>query len=174
MTIAPRWLSRQFRHDHITPPVRISSWLGHHDSRGGAVADNVLAFEPSLPGEEMTGRARQPGLFFLSILLAAVPFVFALIRAIQTGTDFRYLWMAIAAFIGAALVMVIGKARDQTQNVVLQLSAIAFLTSTLVAGLTGRLLGARSITGILVVCVAFGLFSAAGQSLYALSRPREM
>lgn len=122
----------------------------------------------------MTGRARQPGVFFLSILLAAVPFVFALIRAIQTGTDFRYLWMAIAAFIGAALVMVIGKARDQTRNVVLQLSAIAFLTSTLVAGLMGRLLGARSITGILLVCVGFGLFSAAGQSLYALSRPRAM
>lgn len=164
----------------------------------GGVADNVLALDlgcegaiispatryrpsavphrlrPSLPGEEMTGRARQPGLFFLSILLAAVPFVFALIRAFQTGTDFRYLWMAIAAFIGATLVMVIGKARDQTRNVVLQLSAIAFLTSTLVAGLTGRILGARSITGILVVCVAFGLFSAAGQSLYALSRPREM
>jgi len=166
---------------------------------GGGVADDVLAFDlgcegaiispatryrasavphrlrPSLPGEAMTTvRARHTGTVVLSILLGAIPFVFALIRAVQTGTDFRYLWMAIAAFIGAALVMIIGKARDQTRNVVLRLSAIAFLTSTLVAALVGRLLGGRSIVGILIVCVAFGLFSAAGESLCALSRPREM
>jgi len=119
-------------------------------------------------------RARQSGIYILSILLAAVPFAFALICAFQTGTDFRYLWMAIAALIGAAVVMVIGKAREGRQNVVLALSAVAFLTSTLVTVFVGRLLGARSATGIWVVAVAFGLFSATGQLLYALSRPREV
>ena len=119
-------------------------------------------------------RARQSGIYILSILLAAVPFAFALIRAFQTGTDFRYLWMAIAALIGAAVVMVIGKAREGRQNVVLALSAVAFLTSTLLTVFVGRMFGARSATGIWVVAVAFGLFSATGQLLYALSRPREV
>lgn len=118
--------------------------------------------------------ARQSGIYILSILLAAVPFAFALIRAFQTGTDFRYLWMAIAALIGAGLVMVIGKAREGRRNVVLALSAVAFLTSTLLTVFMGRMFGARSATGIWVVAVAFGLFSATGQSLYALSRPREV
>jgi hypothetical protein len=119
-------------------------------------------------------RARKPGIFILSILFAAVPFAFALIRAFQTGTDFRYLWLAIAALISAALVMVIGKAREGRRNVVLALWAVAFCTSTLVTVLVGRLLEARSSAAIWVIAIAFGLFSATGQLLYTLSRSREI
>jgi len=119
-------------------------------------------------------RAREPRIVFLAIVLAGVPFVFALIRAFQTGTDFRYLWMAFAALIAAASVIAIGRAHDQRPNVVLALSGVAFVTATLVTVLMGRLLGARSAMGIGVVSVAFALFSAAGQALYALSRRREI
>jgi hypothetical protein len=119
-------------------------------------------------------RARKPGIFILSILLAAVPFAFALIRAFQTGTDFRYLWLAIAALFSAALVMVLGKAREGRRNVVLALWAVAFFTSTLVTVFVGRLLEARSSTAIWVIAVAFGLFSSTGQLLYTLSRSREI
>jgi len=108
----------------------------------------------------------------LAVALALAPFGAALIRFIQTGTDFRYFWVALAAFFGALIVMLIGKAGTQQKSVVLRLSAIAFLVSTLLAVLAARLLGASAAFGVWAVAIVFALFFTASQVLYSLSRPR--
>ena len=41
----------------------------------------------------------------ISILFAAVPVAFAAVRAVRTGYDFRYLWVALASLLGASMVM---------------------------------------------------------------------
>jgi hypothetical protein len=94
-----------------------------------------------------------------------------MIRRIQSGNDMRYFWVALAGFLGALVVMLIGRARTQTRSVVLRLSAIAFFVSTLLAVLAARLLGASAF-GIWAVAVVFALFFTASQVLYSLSRPR--
>jgi peptidoglycan/LPS O-acetylase OafA/YrhL len=109
----------------------------------------------------------------LAVALAIAPFVAALIRFTQTGKDVRYFWVALAAFLGALGVMLIGKAGSQRKAIVLRLSAIAFLVSTLLAVLAARLLGASAAFGIWAVAIVFALFSTAGQTLYSLSRPRQ-
>jgi hypothetical protein len=116
---------------------------------------------------------RRPIRVVLGALLALAPFVAALIRFIQTGTDVRYFGVALAAFLGALAVMLIGRAGTQSKNVVLRLAAIAFLVSTLLAVLAARLLGARAAFGIWAVAIVYALFTTAGQVLYSLSRPRQ-
>jgi glucose uptake protein GlcU len=109
----------------------------------------------------------------LAVALALAPFGAALIRFTQTGTDLRYFWVALAAFLGALIVMLIGKARTQRKDVVLRLSGLAFLVSTLLAVLAARLLGANAAFGIWAVGIVFALFFTASQVLYSLSRPRQ-
>jgi peptidoglycan/LPS O-acetylase OafA/YrhL len=121
----------------------------------------------------MTSDRSRPIRVALAVALALAPFVAALIRFTQTRTDVRYFWVALASFLGALIVMLIGSARTQTRKVVLRLSVVAFLVSTLLAVLAARLLGASAMFGIVAVAVVFALFTTAGQALYSLSRPRQ-
>ena len=121
----------------------------------------------------MTSDRSRPIRIALAVALALAPFVAALIRFTQTRTDVRYFWVALASFLGALIVMLIGRARTQTRKVVLRLSVVAFLVSTLLAVLAARLLGASAMFGIVAVAVVFALFTTAGQALYSLSRPRQ-
>jgi hypothetical protein len=130
-----------------------------------------LRMEANGPGT-FEDRSR-PILAVLAIALALAPFGAAMIRRIQTGSDVRYFWVALAAFLGALAVMLIGRARTQRRDVVLRLSAIAFLVSTLLAVLAARLLGATAAFGIWAVAIVMALFSTASQVLYSLSRPRQ-
>ena len=109
----------------------------------------------------------------LAVAFAAAPFGAGLIRFIQTGSDVRYFWVALAAFLGALVVMLIGGDGTQPRNVVRRLSIVAFFVSTLLAVLAARLLGARAMFGIWAVAIVFALFFTASQLLYAHSRPRE-
>ena len=115
---------------------------------------------------------REQLMFFLSILFAVTPFAFALIRAFSTGYDLRYLWVALASFLGAAVVMSVGKSRSGKSKGLLALSAMVLVVATLLAGLAAFLLGAKSVVGAGTVALAFGLCCAASSALYALSRPR--
>ena len=115
---------------------------------------------------------RRPIRVVLGVLLAVAPFVAALIRFSQTGTDVRYFWVALAAFLGAFTVLLIGKAGTQRKYVVLRLSLVAFAVSTLLAVLASRLAGANAAFGIWAVAIVYALFTTAGQTLYSLSRPR--
>jgi steroid 5-alpha reductase family enzyme len=115
---------------------------------------------------------REKFIFLLSILVGAAPFAFGLIRAVQTGSDLRYLWVAIAAFLGATVVMVVGKVRSRAPNVVLALFAAAWVIAALFAGSTAFLLASTSSAAVWIVAFAFGFCCAASHALNALSRPR--
>lgn len=116
------------------------------------------------------GRARHVILSIASILLAAVPFAFALIRLFQTGDDFRYLWMAIVSFLGAAVVMTLGSGRTRRRGALAALTGGALVASTALGFATAILLGTTAGPGAAIVALGFGLCSAAGQALNAVSR----
>jgi hypothetical protein len=115
---------------------------------------------------------RQRLIHLLSILFAAAPFAFALVRAFSTGTDLRFLWVALAGFLGATVVMVVGKAPSRAPNVTLALSAVALVIAALLGGSTAFLLGAKSSPAVWTVAFGFALCWAASYALHALSRPR--
>jgi hypothetical protein len=119
----------------------------------------------------MNRSPREKSFFLLSILFAAAPFGFGLIRAFSTGYDLRMLWMALASFLGAAIVMVFGKARSRKPKGVLAPSTVTFVIATLLAGSTALLLGATAPAGVWGVAIVFGLFWAASSALDTLSRP---
>ena len=123
-----------------------------------------------MTGPAMRRSPREQRIYILSILCAAVPFAFGLARAFRTGTDFRYLWLAIVAALGTAAVIVLGKARSP--NAVVAQSAATFVVATLLAALTAFRLGARAGPGVWVVAVAYGLCFATSSALLVLSRPR--
>lgn len=107
----------------------------------------------------------------LSIFVAAVPFAFGLIRAVKSGSDVRYLWVALAALLGAMAVMAAGKAFGRMPPMTVALSACAFVISTLCAVLAALLLGTMAGPGMLVVASGFGFCCAAGCWLHTLARP---
>jgi predicted neutral ceramidase superfamily lipid hydrolase len=111
-------------------------------------------------------------IYFLSMLFAATPFAFALVRAFRTGNDFRFLWMAFASFLGAAVIIAVGRSRNRKPKGVLAPSALVLIVATLLAGVVAFLLGAKSVAGAGIVALAFGLCWAASYALNALSRPR--
>jgi hypothetical protein len=111
-------------------------------------------------------------IFFVSMLFAAVPFAFALLRAFRTGNDFRFLWMAFVSFLGAAVVIAVGKSRNRKAKGILAPSALVLIIATLLAGLVAFLLGAKSVAAAGIVAFAFGFCWAASYALYTSSRPR--
>jgi peptidoglycan/LPS O-acetylase OafA/YrhL len=124
-------------------------------------------------GPNTRGDRSRPIRLVVAVALAVAPFVAALIRFTKTGNDARYFWVALAAFLGALAVMVIGKAGTQGKKVLLRLSAVAFAVSALLAVLASRLVGANAAFGILAIAIVYALFTTAGQTLYSLSRPRQ-
>ncbi len=103
----------------------------------------------------------------LGLLLAAVPFAFAGMRLLATGTDTRYLWMAVAATLGAAVILV-WRGFPPT----LVRTGLAVVAATAGAAVVAIALGAKAASGIVVVSVAFGLCSALGTGMVVRSRPR--
>ncbi len=86
----------------------------------------------------------------LSIALAALPFAFGAIRALKTGTDVRYLWVAVAAGLGALTVaQIAGRWRPAAR------ALLAFLASGATGIGAALLLGTTLGPGILVVAASF-------------------
>lgn len=108
--------------------------------------------------------------FTLAVVFAATPLAFGLIRFVRTGSDLRYLWIALASLAGAAAVSTARRRpRGQLVPAVAQ-SAAAFLFATLLAVALGLLLGTSLNPGLLVVAGSFGLCYAASSLCYALGR----
>jgi hypothetical protein len=103
----------------------------------------------------------------LSLLFAAVPFVFALMRALSSGSDLRLLWMALASCIGAAAMWVVTRGRSRTPGVRLGLSCVVLVVATLLAGSAAMLLGAKAAPGIWAVAFVFGVCWAASYAFGA-------
>jgi hypothetical protein len=115
---------------------------------------------------------RELMIYLFSIPFAAAPFGFALIRAFQTGSDFRPLMMAFASFLGAFGVWVIGRDLGRAPHAVFGLSSLAFVNATLLAGATAYMLGATAAPGLWAVAIVFGACWAAHYAIHSLSRPR--
>jgi hypothetical protein len=104
----------------------------------------------------------------LAFLFAAAPFAFALIRLVQTGTDARYVLVALASSGGAALAMAL--TRPVTRSRFVRVAMAAFVSATVLAVVAALLLGTRLGPGILVVAVSFGFCFAAGCAVHARTR----
>jgi hypothetical protein len=118
----------------------------------------------------MTPVARSGAFDALAMGAAAVPFAFALIRAVQTGNDLRYFWVAIAGFLGALAVTVVGRTTVKRPIASAALAAVAFIVATTCAVLAALAIGTRLGLGILVVGLAFGGCFAVGALLHVLGR----
>ena len=112
----------------------------------------------------MRSRA-QTLLLVAGILAGAPPIAFGVIRAATTGTDFRYLWTALAALTGAVAVTARGQATSR--SAVLLLAACA---GTVLAAATAFAGGARSRGAVLAVALAFAACEAVGSALVVRSR----
>jgi hypothetical protein len=100
----------------------------------------------------------------LSAAAAGAPFAFALIRAARTGDDFRYFWVAAAAFVGGLLATAVGKPYARTAPALFGLILVVATTFAVAAALLiGTVLG----PGILVVGLSFGLCFAVSSVLGA-------
>lgn len=113
-------------------------------------------------------------LIALSILVAAVPFAFALIRAARTGNDLRYFWVALASLLGAMATIAVGKAHMRRPIAFVALVAGVFVIATLLAVFAALLIGTTLGLGIIVVGVGFGFCFAVGALLHILARPRSL
>jgi hypothetical protein len=118
-------------------------------------------------------RSSREQLFLVAgILLIAAPFAFGLLRALQTGTDWRYLWAAIAALGGSSVVIAIGKSQSKTSTVTVGIAATALIAATLTAVLGARFLAHTQSVATWLVAFAFAFCSSVGTVLYFVSKPR--
>jgi hypothetical protein len=116
----------------------------------------------------MTGSARQRLFAVLAVAFALAPFAFGSMRAIQTGSDYRMLWMAVASAIGALAVGAF--AARKKGSLALGFVILTLIVSTIVAGLTGFMLGATAGPGVWMVAFVLGICWAISLTLFSLSR----
>lgn len=115
----------------------------------------------------MTKGAGQWFVRALAVCFAAAPVGFGALRALTTGTDFRYLITALAVLATAGITFRVGAARIQSRWL---LSYLALTLSTLVGGIAAIGQGATSIGAIGAVVAAFGLCVTIGGMLGVFSR----
>ena len=110
----------------------------------------------------------------LSILFAAAPFGFGLLRYLGTRHDPRALWMALASFVGAAAVVAIGRALTRESGSVGAYSAVILIITMLCAAFTGYFTGAGAGVGLWMVAFVIGVCWAASFVFYILSRQQQV
>lgn len=111
-------------------------------------------------------------LLLVALLFAAAPVIFGFVRAINTGDDFRYLWLAAAAILGSAVVMVPGYVASGAAQVSPGRAAGAVAAGAACAAAAATLLGATPGPGVAIVAVAFGLCTGTSAVLLILARRR--
>jgi hypothetical protein len=104
----------------------------------------------------------------ISIFFVSMPFLFGLLRAVVSGNDFRYLWVAAASLCFAAAFTAATRAPSRRRR--LALSIGAFIVSTIGATAAAVLLGTRLGPALVVVAASFGFCSAAGCTLFAITQ----
>jgi len=105
----------------------------------------------------------------LTVLFAALPIGFATARAITTGWDLRYLWVAIASSVGAVLVGVLWRGREQSHGAI-AFWLVALGVSTLCGALMAFALGTNIGLGMLIVTMGFGACFSTSLALPRLAR----
>lgn len=104
----------------------------------------------------------------LALLAAALPFAFALLRATRPDHDFRMLWLAIATFAGASLVMLLVRRRESGIGAAIGMAIAALIVATIFGAGTIRLMMAGLPLGALIVAFAFSLCFAFAYALLIL------
>jgi len=106
-----------------------------------------------------------------SVALLALPVAFGVIRALTTGNDFRYLWLAAAAIVGSLAVAFVG-GTSGGGSIPVGRTLLSVIAGAACAAGVAMLMGTKAGLGIAVVAVSFGLCTGAGAVLAALTRPR--
>jgi len=109
-------------------------------------------------------------LLLVAVLLAAVPMLFGFVRAINTGDDFRYLWLAASALVGSLAVMVPGRRAPSPARVSPGRAVGAIAAGAGCAAATAVFLGATAGAGVAIVAGAFGLCTGTGVTLGTVAR----
>jgi hypothetical protein len=105
-----------------------------------------------------------------SIFFISLPFLFGLLRAVTTGNDFRYLWVAAASLFGAGVITACARGQIRQLRVAIAFSISSFIVATLCATAAAMLLSTHFGVGLLVVASSFGSCCAAGCMLFAITR----
>lgn len=101
----------------------------------------------------------------VGLIIAGIPVGFATLRAITTGADFRYFWLALASTLGAAgMLMIANRARPEPPGLVVR-AAFALFTASGAAGVVGFAQEGSSLPALIVVALGFATCSAAGLAL---------
>ena len=95
---------------------------------------------------------------------------FGLIRAVRTGDDVRYLWLAGAAILGSIMVMPLGRVAAGSAPVSLRRALGAVAAGALCAAATAVLMGATAGPGVAIVALAFGLCTGTSALFATLAR----
>ena len=106
-----------------------------------------------------------------SVALLGIPVAFGVIRALATGSDLRYLWLAAAAIAGSLSVAFAG-GRPDGESIPAGRTLLSVVAGAACATAVALLMGTKAGLGMAVVAVSFGLCTGAGAVLAALTRPR--
>ena len=90
----------------------------------------------------------------LALGFAAIPVGFGALRALTTGTDFRYLVTALASLAAAATIFRLGASRVRSRW---RLGGLGLAGSTLVAAAVAFGQGAASVPAVAMVALGFSL-----------------
>ena len=121
---------------------------------------------------KMKRSGRETMLLIAGVLLGAAPFAFGLLRAATTGTDWRYLWAALAAIWGSGMVIGIGKSRSPGSVITVAVAALALVAGTLFALVEASFLAHVHGAAPWIVSFAFSFCVTVGVVLYYMSQPR--
>ena len=105
-----------------------------------------------------------------SVLLAAVPVAFGLIRAVSTGNDVRYLWLAGAAILGSMVAVRSGRGASGLPPVSPGRAVGAVAAGSACAAAAALLMGSTAGLGVAIVAVSFGLCTGASAVLATVAR----
>ena len=118
----------------------------------------------------MSNSRRQPWLLLAAALAAAVPVAFGVIRAVTTGDDVRYLWMAGAAILGSLAVVPWRSSVTRASTVAIGRGMAAIACGTMCAAVLAVIQGARSVPSVAIVAVSFGMCTGTSAVLAMLAR----
>jgi len=111
-------------------------------------------------------------LVLAAVLLASLPVIFGLIRAISTGDDVRYLWLAASAMLGSLAVMALGYDASGPARVSPGRAVGAIAAGAASAAATSIVLGGKAGLGVAIVALAFGLCTGTSAVLGTIARHR--
>ena len=121
------------------------------------------------PSHQVPDSQRRQLLLLVAVLLAVVPEAFGSVRAINTGDDFRYLWLAAAAILGSLAVMVPAYRAPGPMRVSAWRAVGAITTGAACAAAMAVVQGATAGPGVAIVAVAFGLCTGTSMVLGAVA-----